>query len=106
MSDVLKRLDETIAARKAAGDAAASHTAALLARGPLKCAEKFGEEAVEAVIAAAAEDRAKLISECADALYHMAVMLAARGASLAEVLEALEAREGLSGVAEKASRGR
>lgn len=105
MTDVLKRLDETIAARKAAGEAAASHTAALLAKGPLKCAEKFGEEAVEAVIAAAAEDAAKLTDECADALYHMAVMLASRDLSLADVLVKLEAREGVSGVAEKASRG-
>lgn len=105
MTDVLKRLDATIAARKAGGDAASSHTAALLAKGPLKCAEKFGEEAVEAVIAAAAEDGDKLVSECADAVYHMAVMLAARDASLADVLAKLEAREGVSGVAEKAARG-
>ena len=105
MSDVLKRLDETIAARKAEGDAASSHTAGLLAKGPLKCAEKFGEEAVEAVIAAAAQDRDALVGECADVLYHMAVMLAARDATLAEVLAKLEAREGTSGVAEKAARG-
>ena len=105
MTDVLKRLDEIIAARKADGDAAASHTAALLAKGPLKCAEKFGEEAVEAVIAAAAQDDEALIGECADVIYHMAVMLAARDASLAEVLAKLEAREGVSGVAEKAARG-
>lgn len=106
MSDVLKRLDAAIAARREAGDAKTSHTAGMLARGPLKCAEKFGEEAVEAVIAAAAEDRDKLIAECADALYHMAVMLAARDAALADVLDALEAREGVSGVAEKAARDR
>ena len=105
MNDILARLDATIAARKAAADPASSHTAGLLAKGPLKCAEKFGEEAVEAIIAAAADDEAALVDECADALYHMAVMLAARGVSLADFLARLEAREGVSGVAEKASRG-
>lgn len=105
MSDVLKRLDQTIAARKASGDASASHTAALLAKGPLKCAEKFGEEAVEAVIAGAAQGDDALVSECADVIYHMAVMLAARDLSLTDVLAKLEAREGTSGIAEKAARG-
>lgn len=105
MSDVLKRLDAAIAARREAGDAKTSHTAAMLARGPLKCAEKFGEEAVEAVIAAAADDREALVAETADALYHLLVMLASRDVTLAEALAALEAREGVSGVAEKASRG-
>ena len=105
MTDVLKRLDKTIAARKSAGDASASHTAALLAKGPLKCAEKFGEEAVEAIIAASAQDGEALTSECADVIYHMAVMLASRDVSLADVLSKLEAREGTSGIAEKAARG-
>ena len=105
MSDVLNRLDATIAARRAQGDSTASHTAALLAKGPLKCAEKFGEEAVEAVIAAAAQGPDDLANECADVVYHMAVMLAARGLSLADVVAILEAREGISGVEEKASRG-
>jgi phosphoribosyl-ATP pyrophosphohydrolase len=103
MSDILKRLDATIAARRGA-DPASSHTAGLLAKGPAKCAEKFGEEAVEAIIAAAQGDRAALTRECADALYHMAVMLAAQGLTLAEVLAELERREGVSGVAEKAAR--
>ncbi len=105
MSGVLARLDAAIAARRGA-DPAVSHTAGLLAKGPAKCAEKFGEEAVEAIVAAAAGERSALVAECADALYHMAVMLAARGASLAEVLAELERREGVSGVAEKASRPR
>jgi phosphoribosyl-ATP pyrophosphohydrolase len=103
MSDILKRLDATIAARRGA-DPASSHTAGLLAKGPAKCAEKFGEEAVEAIIAAAQGDRGALTRECADALYHMAVMLAAQGLTLAEVLAELERREGVSGVAEKAAR--
>ena len=103
MSDVLARLAATIAAR-AGADPAASHTAALLARGTARCAEKFGEEAVEAIVAAAAGDRAALTHEAADALYHLQVMLAAAGVGWSEVLAELERREGRSGIAEKAAR--
>lgn len=104
MSDILNRLEATVAARKEAGDAGASHTAALLAKGPRAAAQKFGEEAVEAVIAAAAGDRAELVKESADTLYHLLVMLAALDLSLADVLAELERREGVSGIAEKAAR--
>lgn len=104
MSDVLTRLEATIAARKAAGNTSDSHTAKLLAKGPLKCAEKFGEEAVEAIIAASAQDHAALVAESADVLYHLLVMLAGRDVSLSEVYAELERREGVSGVAEKAAR--
>lgn len=100
---VLARLDATIAARRGA-DPASSHTAGLLAKGPAKCAEKFGEEAVEAIIAAARGDRAALTAEAADALYHLLVMLAAQDLSLGDVLAELARREGVSGVAEKAAR--
>ena len=103
MTDMLARLFATIEAR-AGADPAASHTAALLAKGPGKCAEKFGEEAVEAIVAAAAGDRAGLVHEAADALYHLQVMLRAGGVSWAEVLAELERREGRSGIAEKAGR--
>lgn len=105
MSDVLARLFATIEAR-AGADPAVSHTAGLLAKGPAKCAEKFGEEAVEAIVAAAQGDRAALACEAADALYHLQVMLAAAGVAWAEVLAELERREGTSGVAEKAARKR
>jgi phosphoribosyl-ATP pyrophosphohydrolase len=105
VSGVLERLAATIAAR-ADGDPATSHTAALLAKGPARCAEKFGEEAVEAIVAAARGDRAALTGEAADALYHLQVMLAAAGVPWAEVLAELERREGVSGVAEKAARPR
>ena len=104
MSDTLTRLEATIAARKGAGDSTTSHTARLLATGPEKCAEKFGEEAIEAIIEAVKGDREKLTTEAADVLYHLLVMLAARDVALAEVLSVLEAREGQSGVAEKAAR--
>ena len=103
-TSVLRRVEETIAARKAAGDTKDSHTARLLAKGPQKCAEKFGEEAIEAVIAAAAQDHQALVGESADVLYHLLVMLAARDVALDDVLAELERREGVSGVAEKAAR--
>ncbi len=99
----LTRLAATIAARKGA-DPETSWTAKLLARGPEKCAEKFGEEAIEAIIEAVKGDRARLTSEAADVLYHLLVMLAARDVTLAEVEAELTRREGISGVAEKAAR--
>lgn len=99
----LTRLAAIIAARKDA-DPSTSWTAKLLASGPEKCAEKFGEEAIEAIIEAVKGDRAKLTAEAADVVYHLLVMLAARDVTLADVLAELERREGTSGVAEKALR--
>ncbi len=99
----LDRLAATIASRKG-GDESASWTAKLLARGPEKCAEKFGEEAIEAIIEAVKGDRAKLTAEAADVLYHLLVMLAACDVTLTDVMAELERREGLSGIAEKAGR--
>jgi len=101
--NALSRLAATISARKSA-DPESSWTAKLLAKGPEKCAEKFGEEAVEAIIEAVKGDRAKLTAEAADVLYHLLVMLAARDVTLADVLAELERREGVSGIAEKAAR--
>lgn len=103
MSDVLRRLAETIEARKGA-DPDSSWTAKLLAKGPEKAAEKLGEEAVEAIIAAVKNDRENLTYEAADVLYHLLVMLSARDIPLDDVLAELERREGTSGIAEKASR--
>lgn len=99
----LERLAATVESRRGA-DPESSWTAKLLSRGPEKCAEKFGEEAVEAIIEAVRGDRARLTSEAADVLYHLLVMLTARGVTLAEVLAELERREGVSGIKEKASR--
>lgn len=99
----LDRLSATILSRKGA-DPDTSWTAKLFAKGPEKCAEKFGEEAVEAIIEAVKGDRAKLTAEAADVLYHLLVMLAARDVTLADVLAELERREGTSGIAEKALR--
>jgi len=100
----LERLAATIEDRKGA-DPASSWTAKLLSQGPDKAAEKFGEEAVEAVIEAVRGDRKRLTAEAADVLYHLLVMLAARDVSLADVMMELERREGTSGLDEKASRG-
>ncbi len=99
----LHRLAATIAARRGA-DPASSYTASLLARGPHKAAETFGEEAVELVVAAVARDDAAVTAEAADALYHLLVLLAARDVPLDAVLAELERREGVSGHAEKAAR--
>ncbi len=102
-TNALSRLAATITARKSA-DPDTSWTAELLSRGPEKCAEKFGEEAIEAIIEAVKGDRTKLTTEAADVLYHLLVMLAARDVTLADVLAELERREGQSGLAEKATR--
>ena len=99
----LARLAATIEARRGS-DPSESWTAKLLSQGPEKCAEKFGEEAVEAVIEAVRGDREALTREAADVLYHLLVMCAARGVTLADVEAELERREGTSGVAEKAGR--
>lgn len=99
----IARLAATVEARKGA-DPETSWTAKLLSKGPEKCAEKFGEEAVEAIIEAVKGDRARLTSEAADVLYHLLVMLAARDVTLAEVEAELARREGTSGIAEKAGR--
>lgn len=99
----LETLFATIESRKTA-DPTSSWTAQLFAKGPEKCAEKFGEEAIEAVIEAVRGDRAALAREAADVLYHLLVMLAARDVPLADVLEELDRRQSQSGLAEKASR--
>lgn len=101
---ILDQLAATIEARKAA-DPESSWTAKLLAKGPEKCAEKFGEEAIEAIIAAVKNDRENLTYEAADVLYHLLVMLAAREVPVSDVLAELERRQGVSGIVEKASRG-
>jgi phosphoribosyl-ATP pyrophosphohydrolase len=100
---VLDRLSATIASRKGA-DPESSYTARLLASGAHKCARKFGEEAVEAIIAATENDKAALASEAADVLYHLLTLLAAAGVSTDEAAAVLASREGASGLEEKAAR--
>ena len=95
---------ERIVAERGRSGAPDSWTAKLFAKGIDKAAQKMGEEAVEAVIAAIRGDRAALVAESADLLYHWLVVLAVSGVPLSEVMAELEARTSRSGIAEKASR--
>lgn len=104
-NDVLTRLADTIRARRAA-TADASYTKSLLEAGPEKCARKFGEEAIETVIAGISGTPEHLTAEAADVLYHLLVLLEARGVGYGEVARALEARMSQSGHAEKAARSK
>jgi phosphoribosyl-ATP pyrophosphohydrolase len=99
----LDDLAKTVAAR-AAADPETSWTAKLLAKGPEKCAEKFGEEAIEAIIEAIKGDKERLTSEAADVLFHLLVMLRSRDVPLSDVMDELARRQGVSGIAEKAAR--
>lgn len=101
--ETLARLEATIADRRRA-DPDTSYVASLAARGLPVIARKFGEEAVEAVVAALAQDRGELIGEAADVLFHLLVMLAEKDVTLADVMAELDRREGVSGLEEKASR--
>lgn len=105
MTHPLDRLARIIDARAATLDQADdSWTARRLARGTGKCAEKFGEEAVEAIIAAVKGDRDELTREAADVLYHLLVMLRSAEVPLSDVLAEIDRRSGTSGIAEKAAR--
>lgn len=95
---------EAIIADRAKASPDNSWTSKLLAKGPEKVAEKFGEEAIEAIIEAVRGDRARLTSEAADVLFHLLVMLRSRGVTVSDVMDELEARSGQSGLTEKASR--
>ena len=101
----LQDLEKRIEMRAQAGPDV-SYTRKLLDRGVAQCAKKLGEEAVETVIAATAESRERLIAESGDLLYHLLIVLRARGISLAEVEAALSERQGTSGLEEKSARPR
>jgi len=103
MSEALDKLFATIAARKAA-DPGTSYTAKLLASGVKNCAKKFGEEAIEVVIAAIEKDKIELAKESGDVLYHLLVLWAASGITPQDVYAVLQSREAQSGLEEKASR--
>jgi len=93
-----------IIAERVSADAQQSYTRTLLDKGAAHCAKKFGEEAVELVIAAVAQDEAAVRAEAADVLYHLLVVLRSRGVALADVMSELERRTARSGLEEKASR--
>jgi len=99
----LEELERRIASRAAASPDE-SYTAKLIARGMNKAAQKLGEEATEAVIAAVTGNRAELVTEAADVLYHLLVVLRAAGVPLSDVMAELDRRTAQSGLAEKASR--
>jgi phosphoribosyl-ATP pyrophosphohydrolase len=99
LNDLEKRVQD-----RAQASAEVSYTRKLIDRGVAQCAKKFGEEAVEAVIAAVGEDRQRMIGEAADVLYHLLIVLHARGIALGEVEAELGARTRQSGLDEKAAR--
>jgi len=103
LGETLTRLEATIAQRLTAPPEE-SYVAKLHAKGLKKIAQKLGEEATEAVIAALAGDEAELVGEAADVLFHLMVLLAEKGVALEQVLAELDRREGVSGLAEKAAR--
>ena len=103
MNKILERLDLTIQ-RKTTESPNKSHTAKLLKKGTEKCAEKFGEEAIELIVASVKKKKKEIIGEAADALYHMFVLLRSKNISINEVLIELASREGISGIEEKRKR--
>ena len=103
MAFTLEQLDAIVAAR-ATSTAEKSYTKSLLDSGVSRCARKFGEESIEAMIAAVEKDREGLVKEAGDVLFHLLVLLRASGAGLGEVLAELESRTAKSGHEEKAAR--
>ena len=103
MNKILERLDLTIQ-RKTTESPNQSHTAKLLKKGTEKCAEKFGEEAIELIVASVKKKKKEIIGEAADTLYHMFVLLRSKNISINEVLIELASREGISGIEEKRKR--
>ena len=103
MNTLLERLDLTIQG-KTTESPNKSHTAKLLKKGTEKCAEKFGEEAIELIVASVKKKKKEIIGEAADTLYHMLVLLRSKNISINEVLSELASREGISGIEEKRKR--
>jgi len=104
MTDALQHLESIIRARRAA-DPETSYVAKLTQRGRTRITQKLGEEAIETVIAAIANNHEEVIKESADLLFHLIILFADMGLSINDVYAELERREGVSGLAEKASRG-
>ena len=100
----IDHLFETVELRRSEANSKKSYTAKLLSKGVHKCAQKVGEEATEVVIEAVAKNRAGVITESADLLYHLSVLWAATDVTPEDVYAELKRREGTSGIVEKASR--
>ena len=105
MNKILERLDLTIQ-RKITNPPNNSYTVKLFKKGTEKCAEKFGEEAIELIVACVKKKKREIIKESADTLYHMCVLLRAKNISINEVLSELVSREGVSGIEEKRKRNK
>ena len=103
MNKILERLDSTIQ-RKLTESPNKSYTAKLLKKGPEKCAEKFGEEAIELIVACVKKKKKEIVGEAADTLYHLCVLLRSNDISIHEILSELNSREGISGIEEKRRR--
>ena len=103
MNKILERLDLTIQG-KTTESPNKSHTAKLLKKGTEKCAEKFGEEAIELIVASVKKKKKEIIGEAADTLYHMIVLLRSKNISIDAILTELASREGISGIEEKRKR--
>lgn len=101
---ILGKLEATILDRRAA-DADSSYVASLFAKGLPKIAQKVGEEATETIVAALSGDEGELVSESADLIFHLLILLSAKDVSFEAVLAELARREGVSGIIEKAARG-
>jgi phosphoribosyl-ATP pyrophosphohydrolase len=99
LDELARTIDE-----RAGASAEASYTRSLLDKGAAHCARKFGEEAIEFTIAAAAQDESAVRAEAADVLYHLLVALRVRGVALSSVMDELGNRSKQSGHQEKASR--
>ena len=102
---ILRRLGETLAARKRA-EPSSSYVAGLYAKGEDAILKKIAEEAAETVLAAKGGDKLHLVKETADLWFHSLVLLAWHGISPEDVLAELRRREGVSGLDEKKSRGK
>ena len=103
MNKILERLDLTIQ-RKITESQKKSYTAKLSKKGTEKCAEKFGEEAIELIVACVKKKKREIVGEAADTLYHLCVLLRSKNISINEVLSELVSREGISGIEEKRKR--
>ena len=103
-AEALWRLEQVIAERALHADTEQSYTAHLLSAGSEKCARKFGEEALELILASLGDDRSQIANEAADVIYHLLVLLRASEVELAHVIAVLESRSGQSGLEERASR--
>ena len=104
MNDILIKLDKVINERRNENNAE-SYSATLLNKGVEKCAEKFGEEAVELIVACLSKDNNSIVHEAADTIFHLNVLLRSKNISIKEILEELSKREGVSGLEEKENRG-